>query len=86
MYNARASSQAKGSESTLFLTYVRNKVDLEPLACEDGCKDRTLIKHGDREFLLLLLCYVYGKQLRSCRDGQLTKPHFSWSALDLLSG
>ena len=32
-----------------------------------------------------LLFYIHGKHLRSCRDGQLTKPHFSWAGLDLLS-
>ena len=34
----------------------------------------------------VLLFYVHGKHLRSCRDGQLTEPHFSWAGLDLLSG
>ena len=29
-------SEAKGTKSTSFLTCVRNEVDLEPLACEDG--------------------------------------------------
>ena len=29
---------------------------------------------------------VHGKHLRSCRDSQLTLPHFSWAGLDLLSG
>ena len=33
-----------------------------------------------------LLFYVHGEHLRSCRDGQLTLPHFSWAGLDLLSG
>ena len=36
--------------------------------------------------VVALLFYVHGKHLRSCRDGQLTKPHFSWAGLDLLSG
>ena len=35
---------------------------------------------------LLLLFYVQGKPLRSCRDGQLTLPHFFCAGLDLLSG
>ena len=35
---------------------------------------------------VVLLFYVHGKHLRSCRDGQLTLPHFSWAGLDLLSG
>ena len=35
---------------------------------------------------VVLLFYVHGKYLRSCRDGQLTLPHFSWAGLDLLSG
>ena len=30
-----SSSQAKGTNSTSFLTHVRNKVELVPLACED---------------------------------------------------
>ena len=37
----------------------------------------------------VLLFYVHGKHLRSCRGGQLTLPHFSWAGfllLDLLSG
>ena len=36
--------------------------------------------------VVVLLFYVHGKHLRSCRDGQLTEPHFSWAGLDLLSG
>ena len=36
--------------------------------------------------VVALLFYVHGKHLRSCRDGQLTYPHFSWAGLDLLSG
>ena len=36
--------------------------------------------------VLVLLFYVHGKHLRSCRDGQFTYPHFSWAGLDLLSG
>ena len=36
--------------------------------------------------VVLLLKYVHGTHLRSCRDGQLTQPHFSWAGLDLLSG
>ena len=36
--------------------------------------------------VVVLLLYVHGKHLRSCRDGQLTYPHFSWAGLDLLSG
>ena len=36
--------------------------------------------------VVVLLFYVHGKHLRSCRNGQLTKPHFSWAGLDLLSG
>ena len=28
--------------------------------------------------VVMLLFYVHGKHLRSCRDGQLTQPHFSW--------
>ena len=33
-----------------------------------------------------LLFYVHGKQLRSCHDGQLPKPDYSWAGLELLSG
>ena len=36
--------------------------------------------------VVVLLFYIQGKHLRSCRDGQLTWPHFSWAGLDLLSG
>ena len=39
-----------------------------------------------RFVVVALLFYVHGKHLRSCRDGQLTEPHFSWAGLDLLSG
>ena len=28
-----------------------------------------------------LMLYVHGKQLRSCRDGQLAYPHCSWASL-----
>ena len=28
-----------------------------------------------------LMLYVYGKQLRSCRDCQLSDPHCSWASL-----
>ena len=35
---------------------------------------------------VVLLFYVHGKHLRSCRDGQLTLSHFSWAGLDLLKG
>ena len=36
--------------------------------------------------VVALLFYVHDKHLRSCRDGQLACPHFSWAGLDLLSG
>ena len=36
--------------------------------------------------VIVLLFYVHGKHQRSCRDGQLSEPHFSWAGLDLLSG
>ena len=39
-----------------------------------------------RRVVVALLFYVHGKHLMSCRDGQLTKPHFSLAGLDLLSG
>ena len=32
-------------------------------------------------FLLGLMLYVHGQQLRSCRDGQLSYPHYSWASL-----
>ena len=31
--------------------------------------------------LLGLMLYVHGKQLRACRDGQLSYPHCSWASL-----
>ena len=37
-------------------------------------------------YVVLLLIYVHGKHLWSCRDGQLTYSYFSWAGLDLLSG
>ena len=36
--------------------------------------------------VVVLLFNVHGKHLRSCRDGQLTLPHFSLAGSDLLSG
>ena len=36
--------------------------------------------------VVVLLFYAHGKHLRSCRNGQLTYPHFAWAGLDLLSG
>ena len=41
--NRRASSQAKGTKSTSFLTHVWNEVDLVPLACEDDRWDAALL-------------------------------------------
>ena len=35
---------------------------------------------------LCCIFYFHGKHLWSCRDSQLTYPHFSWAGLDLLSG
>ena len=31
---------------------------------------------------VMLLFYVHGKYISSCRDGQLTYPHFSWAGLN----
>ena len=39
----RTSSQAKGTNSTSFLTHARNEVELVPLACEDAIRMETLI-------------------------------------------
>ena len=33
--------------------------------------------------VIVLLFYVHGKHLRSCRDGQLTYPYFSWAGLGI---
>ena len=38
-----------------------------------------------KEIVVELLFYVHGKHLRSCRNSQLTLPHFSWAGLDHLS-
>ena len=38
-----ASSQAKGTNSTSFLTHVRNEVELVPLACEDDLSDTSAV-------------------------------------------
>ena len=35
-FRVTASSQAKGTKFTSFLTHIRNEVDFVPLACEDG--------------------------------------------------
>ena len=35
LVNVSTSSQAKGTNSTSFLTHVRDEVELVPLACED---------------------------------------------------
>ena len=42
-----------------------------------------LFRKRDISRILLLPCcfYVHSKHLRSCRDGQLTWPHFSWAGL-----
>ena len=32
-------------------------------------------------FFFWLMLYVHGKQLLSCRDGQLSYPHCSWASL-----
>ena len=43
----------KGTKSTLFLTYVRNKVDLVPLSTEDSSKSdhkTTLLKDKNHRF------------------------------------
>ena len=32
-------------------------------------------------YVVVLLFYVHGKYLWSCRGGQLTYPHFSWTGL-----
>ena len=32
-----------------------------------------------RENVVVVVFYVHGRQLKSCRDGQLTEPHFSWA-------
>ena len=34
-----------------------------------------------KNFVVALLFYVHSKHLRSCRDGQLTWPRFSWAGL-----
>ena len=46
------------------------------------------LREGGRTIVVVdvLLFYVHGKHIRSCRGGQLTYPHFSWTGLDLLSG
>ena len=45
-----------------------------------------IMEDKETSVVVVLLFYVHGKHLRSCRDGQLTSPHFSWAGLDLLSG
>ena len=45
-----------------------------------------VIKAKVSNVVVVLLFYVHGKHLRSCQDGQLISPHFSWAGLDLLSG
>ena len=44
------------------------------------------ISHYSLLVVVLLFNNVHGKHIRSCRDSQLTEPHFSWAGLDLLSG
>ena len=36
--------------------------------------------------VVVFLFYVHSKHVRSCPDGQLSYPHFSWAGLDLLGG
>ena len=45
-----------------------------------------MFERGVVVVVVAFLFYVHGKHLRSCRDGQLTFPHFFWAGLDLLSG
>ena len=34
--------------------------------------------------LLLYILYFHSKQLWSCREGQLTKPHYSWVGIHVI--
>ena len=38
----------------------------------------------DRDSVVLLV-YIPGKQLWSCQESQLTKPHYFWTGLVILS-
>ena len=40
---------------------------------------RNVEKHQLYAFFGGVMLYVHGKQLRSCRDGQLSYPHCSWA-------
>ena len=58
---------------------------LGAVVSDDGSKPEVLSRIAQTAVIVLLF-YVHGKHLRSCRDVQLTTSHFSWAGLDLLSG
>ena len=64
----------------------------ESISQEDWTSCRRHVKNDEKRFyatdigvddqvLFGLMLYVHGKQLRSCRDGQLSYPHCSWASL-----
>ena len=72
----------------LLVNFVTNDVQLSQISSHIYCTtilkliryiDQVDIKSNDiyrKHLLLLLLFYVHGKHLRSCRESQLTYPHF----------
>ena len=83
--NARSNLLDKHSSSISAKSYMKPKVILLlAVSRRLFCFDSLVIL--DEVLLVVLRFYVHGKYLRSCRDGQLTYPHFSWAGLDLLSG
>ena len=63
---------------TLFLGRLRPPKRLTSTLCTYFRQKLTtaLLESAVVAVVVALLFYVHGKHLRSCRDGQLTKPHF----------
>ena len=67
---------------------LRHVENVQNRQCPHSSSVISTVQLGYCDFVVVvaLLFYVHGKHLRSCRDGQLTSPLFSWAGLDLLSG
>ena len=65
---------------------VRDSEDLSLQKIEITTFTTMVLTTGNIYDDVVLLFYVHGEHLRSCRDGQITLPHFSWTGSDLLSG
>ena len=61
-----ASLQAKGTNSTSFLTRVRNDVELVPFACEDVLSGAKCLSYGLSIYLKACLVYAHMNHLSIC--------------------